>query len=459
MQSSLFTINKPLIWKRRFSGCKLDYKPCAVLVGQTGAGKTTLSNKLCLTEHKAGSGRGSITQNLFRNDVCHGLYPFHLIDTPGTDSKIDTLKHAILLREALSASPINTVFNVMNYDTRYDRMVEVFMKQPTELFRKKIVIMISHMDHSKNPEDEFKEICRTFDDYNLEIANIIFFSKESSPGLIALLMYECMSLMTCDNLQISDEEFYLKFNLFQDFKGEMSRYLKKHRNEVKRILKEYNDLAVAVYQNETEDKDHVLHMAIVWFRKDLDALLDNFREEHGSKMEEMENYSFYIKMQRQNLEYNDDFVKRIVPLMSYNLFDNTDPRNLIKACPHCHIIWFKTEGCDGQTRCGEHNFSNTPVGDAFDYLIERVNGVLRYFKKPSKKACKKGLAKSVASSSRYLGCGNSMVWKDLPKLKEEIILELYKVKTIDEVLKVISETNHTKAREEYIRSIDKEFKE
>lgn len=453
--------NKPLMRKRSFLWRELNYKPCAVLVGQTGAGKTTLSNKLCLTEHEAGSGRGSVTQNLFRNDVCHGFYPFYLIDTPGTDSKIDTLKHAILLREALSASPINTVFQVINYDTRFDRMVQVFMNQPTELFRKKIVVMISHMDQSENPEDEFREICETFDDYDPEIANFIFFSKSSPPGLIAILMYECMSFMTSEKLQISDEEFYLKFNLFQGFKGEMNRYLKNHQNEVKRILKEYNDLAAAVHRNETEDKDHVLHMAIIWFRKDLDSLLDNFREKHGGKMQEMENYSFYIKMQRQNLEYNDEFVKTIVPLMSYNLFDNTDPRNLIKACPHCNIIWFKTEGCDGETTCGKHNFSGTSVSDAFDYVFERVNGAIQYFKKPTKRGSNVTLRKTplAASSSHYRGCGNRIVWKDLPKLKEEVILELYKVKTIDEVRKIISEADHIEARKEYERNIDKEFKE
>lgn len=454
-------MNKPLIKNKSFFVRKLNYKPCAILVGPTGTGKTTLSNKLCSTEHEAGSGKGSVTQNLYKNDACHGFDPFYLIDTPGTDSRIDTLKHAILLREALSASPINTVFVVIKYDTRFDRMVQAFMNQPTELFRNKIVVMISHMDQSENPEHAFKEICATFDDFGLEIANIIFFSNKNSVSLIAILMYECMSLMTCEKLQISDEEFHLKFNLFQGFKGQMNRHLKNHQNEVNIILKDYNDLVASIFQEEQniEDKDHMLHMAIVGFRNDLDTLLDTFRQKYADKMEEMENYSFYVTMQRQNLEYNDNFVKTIVPLMSYNLFDNTDPRNLIKECPHCHIIWFKTEGCDGATTCGEHGFSDTftvKEYSAFNFLLQRVNGALKFFKKPIIKSTY--VTPRTSSNDRYQGCGISIVWKDLPKLKDEIILELYKVKTIDEVRKIISETDYMKARQEYERSIDKEFK-
>jgi len=33
---------------------------------------------------------------------CYGNIPFELIDNPGLDSKVETTKHAILIKEALT---------------------------------------------------------------------------------------------------------------------------------------------------------------------------------------------------------------------------------------------------------------------------------------------------------------------------------------------------------------------
>ena len=49
--------------------------------------------------------------------------------------------------------------------------------------------------------------------------------------------------------------------------------------------------------------------------------------------------------------------------MSYSLYDQREPKNMFKACPHCGIIWVKVDGCDGKTSCG-----NRPEGD---YVFDR----------------------------------------------------------------------------------------
>ena len=100
--------------------------PIVVIMGKTGAGKTTLCNKLCGTDHKNGSARGSVTVELFENFVNVGDYAFRLIDTPGTDSQVDTFKHALLLREALTCTAVNTIFVVIKYDGRFDNMVKTY---------------------------------------------------------------------------------------------------------------------------------------------------------------------------------------------------------------------------------------------------------------------------------------------------------------------------------------------
>ncbi len=43
-------------------------------MGRTEAEKTTLANKLCGTNHRSGAAKGSVTKELYRNDVSYGQY-------------------------------------------------------------------------------------------------------------------------------------------------------------------------------------------------------------------------------------------------------------------------------------------------------------------------------------------------------------------------------------------------
>ena len=72
-------------------------------------------------------------------------------------------------------------------------------------------------------------------------------------------------------------------------------------------------------------------------------------------MIDLDFYCFDIKMQKDILKRCEVFTERIKPLMSEYLFNPKDARNMIKMCPypHCGIIWFKTEGCNGQIECGK----------------------------------------------------------------------------------------------------------
>jgi hypothetical protein len=119
---------------------------------------------------------------------------FSLIDTPGTNSTTVTYKHAYLLKEGLTATPINTIFIVTKYGCRFDTMLENYYEaeQPVYKYDAKIVAMISHWDLSKEPEKEFPQICKVFEGY---CSNIICYSDKSSKNAVANLMYSCISNM------------------------------------------------------------------------------------------------------------------------------------------------------------------------------------------------------------------------------------------------------------------------
>jgi hypothetical protein len=175
-------------------------------------------------------------------------------------------------------------------------------------------------------------------------------------------------------------------------------------------------------------------------------------------MDELEYYTFYIKMQKENVNICDEFVEKVVQLMSYNLFDNKDPRNLIKRCPHCGLIWFKTEGCDGSTTCGQRvsNYYDISAKVIFKYVLKRINGKLEWEKNSMKESSVKQ-SKIADSNSKQVGCGRKFVWSRLPKLEDELILELFKVKTIDEAIELIKADNFKEVRQNYQNNINEDF--
>lgn len=135
---------------------KHNVRTTNVLMGYTGSGKTTLFNKMCGTKRESGAAIESVTRDLCVNGVIHGNYSSELIDTPGNNSSIDAYKHAYLLRAALISKPLNAIFVVIKYHSRFTDLADTLYHQ-LELIQKyesKVVVMISHWDYSIYPEKE-----------------------------------------------------------------------------------------------------------------------------------------------------------------------------------------------------------------------------------------------------------------------------------------------------------------
>lgn len=450
---------KLVLIKAPLSAKQLSYNPNVVLVGQTGVGKTSLANKLCLTSHEAGAGRGSLTKKNFLNDVAVGMHSFNIMDTPGTDSNTETYKHAFLLRTALTEVSLNTIFVVVKFDNRFEKMVDAVFSQPVHLFGKKMVVMISHMDLSKNVKKDFDEICDIFDADCPDVQNVIFYSEQSSADEIADLMFDCISNMYAEKMHISDEDFMLNFNTFEAT-SKMRKSFKEYSMKAKEMLSCCLDYITNDMGRE-ESKDEILHAILVQFKNTLEDMREKFVAEHGANMNEMNYYAFVVKMQGENIKLCDELSNIVVPQMSYNLFDNQDPRNLIKQCPICGLIWYKTEGCDGATTCGNRGFANPTSNnaswsDTFRFVIDFVGRKMNVKKTAATKR-PITMAQPAAANSDGVGCKATMVWGDLPKLDDELILSLYKVKTMDEAKAFIKAERFKDAQRKYGEKIDKSF--
>ena len=448
----------PRLSNQQFQTKKLSYAPLVVVMGKTGAGKTTLCNMLCGTKHSTKAARGSVTQNLYENPVNCGSNAFNLLDTPGTDSQIEPYKHAILLKEALTGTEINTIFFIIKYDSRFDNIIMNYneLEIPVTKYADKVVVMISHWDQSKSPEDDFIAIRDFFRDENCKLANIIFYSERDVSDNIANLMYRCMCNMQPVTLSISDEEFHLNFNIYQMHYGIQRSYnafLVEGRKKEEEFSKFINSVQPECQSG--EDKDEILHMTIIKFKEEMEKLSDEFIKIHSSSMQELDSYGFQIQMRKEIIKICNAFSQKVAANMSYSLFDNNDPRNLIKKCPSCDEIWYKIEGCNGQTTCGNNSFSNyydVSTKPFWRFTLERVDGIIRWTKVERSKRKLPEMAPT--SENKRKGCGTSFDWGKLPPIDGEKIKELFQVKSIEEAKQMILDTNYTKMRKDYVGSVD-----
>jgi energy-coupling factor transporter ATP-binding protein EcfA2 len=413
-------------------------------MGKTGAGKTTLCNMLCGTNHNTKAARGSVTQNLYQNPVNCGSYSFNLLDTPGTDSQIEPYKHAILLKEALTGAAINTVFFVIKYDSRFDNIIMDYNEIEV------------HWDQSKTPEEDFKGICDFFGDEHRKLANIIFYSERDNSTELANLMYRYVCNMKPVTLSITDEDFHLNFNIYQ-MQNRIQRSYNAFLAEGRKKEEEFSQFIGSIHSEcqSVEDKDEILHMAIVKFKEEMENLSNEFIKTHGSSMQELDSYGFQLQMRKEIIKICNAFSRKVAEKMSYSLFDNTDPRNLIKKCPNCDEIWYKTEGCNGVTSCGNNGFTSyydISTKPFWRFTLERADGTIRWSKVQREKRTLPAMTPT--NEQKRKGCGTSFEWGKLPAIEDEKIKELFQVKTIEEAKQLIGDANYTQQREEYARSVD-----
>jgi GTPase Era involved in 16S rRNA processing len=428
-------------------------------MGFTGAGKTTLLNKLCGTNHIAGVETGSVTKLLFENCNNIGSYPFKLIDTPGTDSTTETYHHAYLLRHALTAKNINTIFLVMKNDNRYDRMENDFLKLISPVYSNshKFALLISHWDLSEENDKEYDQIKKKF---SVHCPNIICYSKESDLKKVADLMYCCMTNMYQEKLVIPREDFFINFNLHQistEMKKEYiihEKIINQRREAIIEFLKDVNTIPI-------EERDDLLQSINIQSKYDFDEILNQFTEKMKGEMIELNYYCFLIKLQKEVLAICSEIANYIKPLMTFNLDDTNDPRNSIKACPYCQEIWIRVEGCAGITTCGNlPEFKdvdrNKRFFSKFSFRMENNKITYEKVKLENNRITSPNTTNFKTSYSRR-GCGNQIKWSELPCLDDKTLVNIFQIKSIDEVKRIINNVRFSTVFSETEKGYDISF--
>merc|ERR1712022_45373 len=97
--------------------------------------------------------------------------------------------------------------------------------------------------------------------------------------------------------------------------------------------------------------------AIASSRYETDQIYDNFVQEYGERMVDLECYTNAIALQKVIEGAHREFREDVKNLMSYNPDDDSDWRKCIRKCQYCGEIWVKVSGCNGITTCGNRDES------------------------------------------------------------------------------------------------------
>ena len=266
-----------------------------------------------------------------------------------------------------------------------------------------------------------------------------------------------MSEMKPEKLDIPTDEFLLNFNLY-----EVTLKMKKEYDVYVRKIEErktgFDKFLETIKNLPKQEKDEILHSINVEAKYSLAEVLEEFLLKFKEIMSELEYYCFYIKLEKKILEICDSFSFKIKNKMSFDIDDYSDPKNNIKKCPHCGEIWIRVEKCDNKTYCGnlpkskDNNHNNKIF---LKYEISWSDKKYTYKKKsmPTLIIDKK----TNFEGKKTLGCGNSIVWKDLPYLTDEMLLQLFMVKSIEDVKKIANDVKFVSSYSKIDKTIDTKF--
>ncbi|CAB9512922.1 expressed unknown protein [Seminavis robusta] len=303
-----------------------------------------MMNMLCGSRYPAGMGARSLTEHVqlayMQNDLA-------VIDTPGFFSSTDVAGHVGAQKVALEELPVSGMFLVVKYG-RADDIAELADTIMNVLGCDDIRIAITHQDvaacqEGYDPEGLRRELSSTLD---ISEDKIFSFGETTPPAVVKAFIQRTLHEPRC-----------VKLNGVQMAKvaalGVGSRRMNKPLNAVfAKILAAEVACREAVSQGRCYESDflittvqHATTEMVSTSKQDLFRALDEYQEEQQNLLYGKAGVNLSLRLK--------EFTETTNKLLSYDVADMSNPNNVCKKCNHCGAVWVKTEGCDGDTFCGE----------------------------------------------------------------------------------------------------------
>lgn len=314
-----------------------------VLLGKVGHGKTTMMNKICGSRYPAGMGARSLTEHVQVANI-QGLA---VIDTPGFYSSTDVTGHVAAQKVALEGLPLSGVYLVVKYG-RADDIAELANTIMDAVGCDDVRIAITHEDVASNqagfdPLELRRTLSSTLD---IDEDKICSFGKNSPASVMTAFIRR--TLHQPRHFTMSREQQGMIAAL-----GVGSRKMNRPINAVfAKIVAAEVACRDATERGRTYESDflitsiqHATTEMVKAAKCDLFQAVDDCSDEQRNLLYGKAGVTLSLRLQ--------SFTETTNKLLSYDVTDVSNPNNLYKKCNHCGAVWIKTEGCDGQTRCGE----------------------------------------------------------------------------------------------------------
>ena len=318
--------------------------PYVILIGNVGAGKSTLVEKVTGITGQSSAASTSVTKI---SDVIQSIDGSLMVcDTPGTNSITDQFSSSVEIARALSFMPVNLLLITVKADVRIESVAKILREYmecflPEDFPIELIGVCITHMDTVIWVEDELIRCLKS----DLGIEKVICsFPEKKTRALIQEIKDECLK-----NQPVSidiDSEIFLR--LFKVNNNEI-KILRETRKEVTRFEKMKKDFYVQQKRYpKIEQKDMIFEFQ-AWM---YDQIVETQRNLSSNN-----NFSFSggpgIANEAGHIANLTNQLRQVlrdvrIEAMEYHVDVETD----FRKCPYCGEIWQKVEGCEGDTQCG-----------------------------------------------------------------------------------------------------------
>lgn len=397
-----------------------------VLLGEVGSGKTTLMNKLTGAEFETGRDRPSITIDI---EISSSLdYNSIIFDFPGFKGLDNIIPIFKVQYRTLRNIPIKGICFVVERRDRPELIVASLLDLKDTFYDcfNNIIIIITKTDEM---DDASKDQTKNYIIEKTGFDKIIF-SDMNQDGQ-TILNY--INSFTSD-MEVLKEVYPKSRELLKYFKKATDDRMRQFHNEFIDDFEKAINIFLEKFDEPSTDK--ALKRALFFALKDYK---NNIIESYYDVAKREQEYSEYVIEQVlsfSNQIYQDfeEFRIKAEKEMDVCLTDYEGENNRFKKCPFCGLIWFKTSGCNGKTKCGKRDKTKDKFYGCYkDYKVKYENGELTIEKNDINQKQILGGKKSKRDIEKYdtkrlndnniiepLGCGNYISWKDMEDVTEEV---------------------------------------
>ena len=403
--------------------------PYIVMLGDVGAGKSTILEKLTGTTGRSSNSSTSYTHTAEVFQSFDGR--LIICDTPGSNATKDKFGHNIHIAHAIKFRPVTCILIVVKAEVRIDNVVTSVKEYserfiPDQLPISLIAVCVTHMDLVTWKKAEFLEYLSTELGIETAVTSSKFTSRET---LCNDILQECKKKRPVP-IEVDSDTFLKLFKIgnsnlkvLRSINHEVSLF----KLKVDKFLKQFQE-----YQtSQTYGYEDRMNMIFDFQSLMLEEIIEiQKRVSKVNKFEFTDENKMVIEAGHlANMTNQLRQILSVVRIEASQYHKEVDTG--FRKCPFCNTIWQKSEGCDDLTNCGSRPFGVFDVwsGEMSSFKFtwnekdeifwvrklaaDRSRSAARTSDGVIEKAYNAYLSESVGSRGTGIGCGNFISWSKM----------------------------------------------